>query len=267
MDVGLLDEVDNRRPITGRDREAFYQLMAAAARSKPGELLRAADARLQQSGEESYSVYPLFRQDQSQKGRLVALTGMAREVVRIPVDDPDIVARFGIDHYYQIALFTDDSQGNPIYFCVRELPQGMPTGAGPRFGEDVRVAGFFLKTWVYRTVADPAAPYEEKPGRGPVAPRLIGRDLVWYRQPERSSSVIAGAIAGGLFVVALLGVWVAIWRFNRGDRQFQRQTLTKTLGIDRPVRLDDLAADQPGSEPGQPADRDADRDRGDGFSF
>ena len=63
--------------------------------------------------------------------------------------DQDIVARFGIDHYYQVSLFTDDSQGNPLTFCVRELPEGMPYGNLPRYGETVRIAGFFFKTWSY----------------------------------------------------------------------------------------------------------------------
>ena len=75
-------------------------------------------------------------------------------VEEILVNDPDIVARFGIDHYYQVSLFTDDSYDKhwnpqPLTFCLRELPEGMPYGNLPRYGETVRMAGFFFKTWSY----------------------------------------------------------------------------------------------------------------------
>ena len=48
-------------------------------------------------------------------------------------------------------VFTEDSQNRPLVFCVRELPPGMPTGGDLR--EPIRVAGFFFKSWRYRTCA------------------------------------------------------------------------------------------------------------------
>jgi hypothetical protein len=54
--------------------------------------------------------------------------------------------RFGLDHYYLIELFTNDSQGNPLTFDVRELPPGFPqTG---QLYEPVCIAGFTAALWL-----------------------------------------------------------------------------------------------------------------------
>jgi hypothetical protein len=139
----------------------------------------------------------------------------------VRVEDPDIVKRFGIDHYYELYLFTDDSQGNPLVFCVRDLPEDMPTGDGPRYGESVRVAGFFLKSWSYRPGAGSDG---QRPGNArQLAPLLVGREPVWYPPPGTSSTTLVGAVAGAAFLLVLLGVWLVAWRYDRGDRRFRRR--------------------------------------------
>ncbi len=253
VDVGLLEEVEDRKRLTARDREAFYQLLAAMGRAKPGQLTRQARGRFNDldpgrkrtddQGAEHYNVVPLFNQPEAMRGQLVVLSGTARRVIRIRVEDPDIVERFGIDHYYQLALFTDDSQDNPLIFCVTQLPEGMPIENDPAYGEQISVAGFFLKTWAYH-VDDPTTPADAHGGRLQLAPLLIGREPIWHRYDPPSRNTLAGAIAGGLFVVALLGIWLAIWRYNRGDRKFHRETLSKSKTITGPeeVSLDQLEA-------------------------
>ena len=76
---------------------------------------------------------------------------MARRVVRVPIDDPAIVARLGADHYFEIDLVAEGSQNNPLVFCTLDLPDGMPLGGPPSYGESVEVTGFFLKNWQYPT--------------------------------------------------------------------------------------------------------------------
>ncbi len=75
--------------------------------------------------------------------------GEALRAVRVRVDDPDVVRRFGIRQYYEIEVVTPDSQNNPLVVCVAELPEGLPLG--DKIHESVRVAGFFLKSWAYNT--------------------------------------------------------------------------------------------------------------------
>jgi hypothetical protein len=222
MDVGLLDDLRDRWPITARERECFYQMLAAVGRARPGQLLREARGG-------SSSVEPLFNRPGGQRGRLVVLAGTTRRVVRVRVDEPDIRERFGIDHYYEMYLFTDDSQGNPLVVCVRRLPKGMPTGDDPQFAEYVEVAGFFLKGWAYRP--NPAA-QESTGGRADprrVAPLLIGREPVWRPPQKPAGRPWVAAIASGLFLLVLLGIWFALWRYSRGDRKFRARWLDRRV--------------------------------------
>jgi len=253
MDVGLFDDVLDRRDLLEEDHECFYQLLSAVGRAEPGRLLREASQRFRDAPKDlkrpdgrGFSVVPLFNDAQQQRGRLVALTGMARSVVKIRVDDEDIRARFGIDHYYNVFLTTDDSQTNPLVFCIRELPEGMPLVSDPGSAERVEVAGFFLKTWSY-----PVETEDEKTGetvyRGQLAPLLIGRDMVWLKDTSSQTNVMAGAIAGGLFVLAMLGVWIALWQYGRGDRAFRERTIAKTLSGDSGISLSEVGFNADGT--------------------
>lgn len=263
MDVGLLDDLkppgsDDGQPpaadadrrklndlrLTQRNRECFYQMLAAAGRAEPGELILEATGRLKASGLDQFSVVPLFNDPTGQHGRLAVVSGTAREVIRIRVEDEDVQARFGIDHYYQVFVFTDDSQGNPLVFCVRELPEGMPTGSGTKFGEYVTVAGFFFNTWAYQSRKPPDPTNSQSQWQ--LAPLLIGRDLVWHQRPQSAADPTAGLIAGGVFVLVVLAVWVALWRYSRGDRQFHETTIARQREDLSGVSLDKLDLDAAG---------------------
>ncbi|HUT89987.1 MAG TPA: hypothetical protein VMY37_10840 [Thermoguttaceae bacterium] len=231
--------------LTGRNRECFYQMLAAVGRTEPGELLAEATAQLRRAGKERFSVVPLFNQPRKEQGQLVVLSGTARQVIPVRVSDVDVVSRFGIRQYHEIFLFTEDSQSNPLVFCVPELPEGMPVGEGPEFGEYVTVAGFFFNTWAYRNrqSGDASTAREE----WQLAPLLIGRDLVWHPGKKPASNPYMGAIAGGLFVVALFGVWLALWRYGRGDRQFHDRTIARKYAPASGVSLDAVGLDADGT--------------------
>jgi hypothetical protein len=231
MDFGLLDSVKDQKLITADESEAFYQMLAAVGRAKPGELLRQAENKLtdvpaderwtDQQGQERYSVAPLFNEAVAQRGRLVELLGTARRIEKILVSDADITARFGIDHYYMVSLFTDDSQGNPLTFCILDLPEGMPFGNLPRYGETVRVAGFFFKTWNYAVpiMADPSlSPGDPKTHRQ-LSPLLIGRSLVWHPAPKPADRSLPDMVIVGLIVLIMVIVWFAAWQNHRHEKK------------------------------------------------
>ena len=233
MDFGLFDSVQDRKPVGAGDREAFYQMLAAVGRAAPGQLLEAAQERLPDSpdpwtdrqGEERYAVAPLFNDAAGERGQLVELLGTARRVERIVVSDADIVARFGIDHYYQVSLFTDDSEGNPLTFCLRELPKGMPYGVMPRYGETVRIAGFFFKTWSYAVpkMTDPALSPGDPKTHQQYSPLLIGDGLTWYPAPKASDNALSGVVVGGLFFVVMAILWLTAWNNRRRERRWLAQ--------------------------------------------
>lgn len=230
MDVGLLDDLRpegatpaegnfsavaadhlDRFRLTARNREAFYQMLAAVGRSEPGQLERW--ARQRRSSGPTDSVVALFNEPLRQQGRLVTLSGEAREITEILVSDSDVRERFGIDRYYVIFLFTDDSQGNPLAFCVRRLPAGLSPGGGPQFNQPVSVTGFFFNTWAYRS-------RETGAGGGvkwQLAPLLMGLEPAWNSQPlaTRRASNPAGWLTIALFFAA--AIWLA-WRFRGRGR-------------------------------------------------
>jgi len=197
-----------------------------------------------------YSVVPLFTQPDKQIGRLVALEGICRRALRVPVDDPDIRERFQIDHYYELQLFTDDSQSNPVTFCVRSLPAGMPQGE--KIAIKLRVAGFFFKTWSYsvpltperrkeilkRLPADRREKFKAEDFERFHAPLMIGRQPVWLREPPVASSPVGGLVAGALFVAALLVAWISLWVANRGDQKFKASTLDRQYDLEPGANLD-----------------------------
>jgi hypothetical protein len=130
----------------------------------------------------------------------------------------------------------------------------MPEGDGPEYRERVRVAGFFMKKWAYPVAPPTRAGAAESGRRGGrrAAPLLIGQPPIWYPYQPPASNTLAGAIAGGLFVLALLGIWIALWRYGRGDKQFRDRTLAKTLAIDSASSLDEIALSPDGTtEPGE----------------
>jgi hypothetical protein len=241
MDFGLLEEVQNKTDAQRRVLETvpFYSLLAAVGRAEPGQLLRRAEADFPKTpkkwrwtmfdGEERYGVAPLFNEPKTQLGRLVALRGAARQIKEIRIADSDIIARFGIDHYYEVSLFTDDStnydekldvsQSCPVTFCVRELPEGMPYGDTPSFSETVTAAGFFFKTWSYRVpkMTDPAL----NPKSGEQwSPLLVGRELQWHPTPKPAKTTSSGIIIGGVGVLLMAVIWFVAWRFRRQEKHY-----------------------------------------------
>jgi hypothetical protein len=236
MDVGLLDELADRRPLRAEERECFYQALAAAARAEPGQLRKEAARRLKEQGLACDSVVPLFNDPARSRGSLVMVSGVARRVLRLRVEEPDIQRRFGISHYYEVYLYTDDSQGNPLVFCVTHLPKDMPTGDGPDYGEPVTVAGFFLKSWAYPSSRTAESPDGKRPGPLQLAPLLVGRDVAWQKPAPAARTTVWGVGGAVVFVMLLLGVWLWLLRVSRTSRRVPRQ----------PPNLSDMA-DRAGS--------------------
>jgi hypothetical protein len=240
MDFGLFDAVRDRTRLS--ERECFYQLLAAVKRALPSELdeagrkqlaglrdelpklLRDADLPARQrtvarralgrAERNASDVVPLFNEPGLQRGKLFVVRGDALRAIEIRVTDPDVVARFGIDHYYEVELVTDDSQNHPIVCCVAELPADMPRGE--RIHVPVVVHGFFLKSWAYsagvRAEQEDAEPRDK---RQLLAPLLVARSL---RQVAAPSSAARGVATGVGVAVVLAVACTVLWRWARGDR-------------------------------------------------
>ncbi len=221
MDVGLLDQVQDRRRIVEEDRECFYQLLAAMSNLRPAHLDDRHVAQI--------SVPDILRNPEPSRGKLFTVHGTALRAIRIQVDDPDVQARFEINHYYELDVSVPletpielvekqtDTQGKlfasyPVTVCVRQLPSGMPQGED--ILEEVRVNSFFVKLWAYHT---------QLMDTPQVSPLLIGQSPQWIRRQAATNSS-AVWLLGALLVAILVAASFAIWHSRSNDRR-RRRTL------------------------------------------
>jgi hypothetical protein len=237
MDFGLLDPIrDNtREAITSAEREGFYQLLHCVESSDTTQLMRLAEQnvnRLKAAVREqnpaldhvdSAMEVAVFNEPQNHRGELFLIQGTARRTTLIRVADADITARLGIDHYYQMEVFTAGSQGNPLVICLRELPQGMPQG--DNIYEQVRIPAFLLKKWAYRLPGMNGGAATNKPAepRLQLAPLLVARTAIWL--PAEPRNPLEGLFTGLLVLLMLAAAWWAVWRYVRSDRQFRQRRI------------------------------------------
>ena len=155
-ELSSLPDGDERRKIlrnfrlTPDDRYPFYGLLAEAARAARTPI---------PPGVDPPGAVDLFNRPASFQGVPVTLTGHVRRVQPVLISDREIVSLYGIDHYYELYLFTNESQDYPILFCTAELPTAhdgrpVPVGSGSGYREEVSLTGFLYKPWAYRI--DPA---------------------------------------------------------------------------------------------------------------
>lgn len=123
---------------TTDDAKPFYESLAASKRLQ--------DARVP-----IIDGAPLFLEPEKLQGRPVKLRGWARRVNLALVDDPDVRASTGVEKYWQVYFFTNDSQGAPLVLCALDLPKELEPGGGKEFRCEIELDGFFYKTWAYKT--------------------------------------------------------------------------------------------------------------------
>jgi hypothetical protein len=172
------------------------------------------------------SVVPLFLDPEHNTGEAVLLEGTARRAVRIVVEDdagssPSGTAKADaqspIEAYYELDLFTKDSQHLPIICCVPRLPEGFPTGEVIR--EPMRVSGVFFKKWAYarRTTDEPATRSRRLPARLQ-SPLIIAAAPEWLPSAPPTADKFRGLLGGIGFVATILIIWIFAAGASRGDR-------------------------------------------------
>jgi hypothetical protein len=229
FDAGLWQDVReaNATPLGATDREAFYQLLAALSRP---------EARaLQGTGPEPLDVVALLQRPEEHMGQVLRLRGTARRIMKVPVRDVDVRARFGIDHYYEIDLsaplgekslrFGNDPTGeqNPVYhnnfpvtLIARRLPPGLEEGENLR--DTLRAEAVFYRIWSYRSN------YADKFGQMQPAPLLMTVEPALYESPP-AANWVAAALVGAAFTLALGVIAIIAFWYRGSDRPVRRQEL------------------------------------------
>jgi hypothetical protein len=233
MDIGLFDLVRdrNRLPIGAAERESFYALLQAVSRANPAELARAASP---------LDLPQLLQYPERAHGRLLRAAGSVRRVTRVIVSEPDIRARFGIEHYYQLDVLVslgdqavevraeDGQLAGPVYrnvfpvtVCMLRIPLEWEQWLGRGDASlPVVIDGVFYKLWSYRNPY--VAAFDERQRQ--LSPMFVAIEPVVT--PGGLARVSRGGrIVAGVFLVLLAGIWLVAWLFHRSDRRYANQVL------------------------------------------
>jgi len=216
VDVTLLSTAIDQQPLRSEEREAFYQLLNAAAKADPTKLSTLAAARS--------SLAPLLAQPKEMRGELVTVEGIVHRATKIIVDDADIKKRFGLDHYFELVIFVPERiryrQGQdgpevlydsfPVVCCVARLPAEIKVDED--LSEKVRISGFYFKLYSYSSQFMQQQLKERNlPGElRQHSPLILAPTAVFIPRPKAEENSFAGPLA--FFVVTLVVVG-AIWGF------------------------------------------------------
>lgn len=197
---------------TQADTAPLYTLLETIAAAPRGTLTRSFFAQEKTppltKTRQPTPVRELFLSPEKQRLRIVLLEGAVKKIVETVSSDA-IRARWKIERYYQLYLFTDDSDGNPLVVCVPEIPAGMQTGNDVSY--TIHVAAIFYKPWLY----------ESREEKIHLAPVLVGGDLTWFRNPQENENAEnhtaenSRHLETSLLIFAILAtIWIAIkwWR-------------------------------------------------------
>ena len=230
MDYGLFDTVVDGQKLVAGDTEAFYALLTAMGRAKAADIASAAGP--------PGDVIPLINPKEDwfarHRGDPFTVAGVARRATRIEVDDPLRRRQLGTDHYWELFVFVPTpllevhgrlQEDYPIVCCVRELPEGMPTGQ--QIGERVQVSGFALKRYGYPlpdvTISSSQGNKEQRGQRQETA-LLIGKQAAWQPAPSPTKEVnTLGWVFLSIAGVIGLALALAAWSFGRDSRRSERQ--------------------------------------------
>jgi len=210
----------NGRPFLDIDREPFYELLDLVGRVDLNKLI--------DSAAEPLDVVPLLANPSERHGEIVLVKGIARRIIKVLVEDRDIRARYGIDHYYEIDMFLPlgkasvrmgkdpTGEDNPVYnnafpatLIVRDLPPGV--AEGENLGVPLETAAVFFKVWSYRSN------YTDKFKKLQPAPMFIAQRPESYDE-LRPANWLTDVFVGGAMGTAVLVLIVVLWWFQRSDR-------------------------------------------------
>jgi hypothetical protein len=236
MDASLWDDIVQRSPLVspekGREAEAFYAVLSTLVKVPAAELKRATDNAIAEAVSEIASpttkleqqiaaateeladrglssVVPLFLEPENSVGQLVRVEGVARRAVRVADRDPS-------REYYELEVFTSDSQNLPLVFAVASLPPDFPLGDAIHAG--VRVEGVFFKSWRYRTRKVVLGNGATDTQQQRYTPLLMAATATWLREASTTPSWWGLAVGSVIFLVMISGLLRMIISFKRERR-------------------------------------------------
>ena len=242
VDISLLSELSsrNRRPLLAEDGDAFYSMLAAAAKMQ-----RETDL----PKPETIEPVTLLKGSSELAGQWVRMELETVQVTRIAVTDSKRQSELGSDHYYQIDAVgdlgnvvvrierADGDAGPPATFnnrypvslVTRELPEFLEARIREQEGGDavvsqiriqVQVDGFFFRLWSYST------DFMNQHGGGEQFGPLLVAARFRDQEPKESDPAgvgTIGTIAAIAVITGILAIWIWQRRIDSRDREVRRQ--------------------------------------------
>lgn len=153
IDLGTLQQVGDRSPLSVSDQEAFYGLLSLTAR----------ESAAAHRSPNPWDLVAILPAPAGFRGDFGHITGTLRRAVRVVISDRERILRYGLAEYYQLDIFVRTSRAiryqlpdkstrdfgtsYPVSICVPTLPADIAEGENLRI--DVQVPCIFLKLWAH----------------------------------------------------------------------------------------------------------------------
>lgn len=230
LDVSLLADTEsrNRQTLMPEDADAFYKMLAAAAK---------VSTQSQLPLPKSVDPITLLSKPAGLVGQWLSMDLETVQITKIAVTEPHRQAQLGSDHYFQIDAVgdlknvvvkierIDGDSGPPITFenrypvsvIVRELPDFLMARIRAQEGGDavlselkvlIRTDAFFYRLWSYST------DFMSSQGGGDQFGPLLVAAVIDSREPTTADPAGVGMI-GWIAAIAVVTAIVAMWLWNR----------------------------------------------------
>ena len=202
-----LDAVEDDTRLTHADSAAYYGLLDITRQFTNAQMI--SDGKEFVRSRQTQSGLPTFvdmlRHPNEFRGQPVFLAGHVQQTLEYDAGENP----YGIEKLYETWLYTDGSQTHPTVIVFLEKPAILPIGG--EMVDGIRVAGFFLKTYLY--------PSQDNHTRR--VPLILARSVTVSSPPIFGQPVFSFGVGIG---VALVGFGVLVgftWWGHHADRTRQ----------------------------------------------
>lgn len=242
MDIGLFEEIRDRdgAPLEARDNACFYHLLAATGQAiESQERSEAADLPLTE----------LLQKPGDFHGKRFQFRAGLRRATKVSVRDPEVLRRWGVDHYFQLDLFLPLGKAGvamaspngtptaatfenryPATLCLRQLPQGV--SEGDRLQMDIWVDANFFRLWSFHS--EYVAKIDDTLLQ--TNPLFIGSWVQLVEHPPTASPVGALVLCC-IFALAAISLWYGFARHGPIRRQRRSPDSINSPSESPPSRL------------------------------
>ncbi|MFO0944499.1 MAG: hypothetical protein U1D30_00925 [Planctomycetota bacterium] len=140
VDTGLLARAKDKTPRRAEESASIYQILCVAATKGSGGLAN--------ESKKEVLFANLFNAPDEYRGQPVRIEGILRRLVRW--DGKELKNAYGIPHFYEGWVFTEDQPHNPIQILFTRLPEGLKPGT--ELKENVSFDGYFFKLFAYQAL-------------------------------------------------------------------------------------------------------------------